>query len=266
MWGARHTAATKRDVAASFSRAAAHYDSAAQLQRDVGCRLLDNARQVDAPRRILDLGCGTGYFQPHLAELYPEAEYIGLDIASGMVEFRPGALRRRQPVAGGRCRKPCHWPAGRWDLVFSSLAIQWCHNPRALLAELGRVLAPGGRCVFTTLGPQTLVELRDAWAEVDAHQHVNTFLPAEALHGAADSVPGLSLSIERELFVMRYERVRELLDELKAIGAHNMNRGRQAGLTGRRALQGMLAAYETRRDNGLLPATYDVQFGCLERL
>jgi malonyl-CoA O-methyltransferase len=65
---------------------------------------------------------------------------------------------------------------------------------------------------------------------------------------------------------MEYTRVRDLLDELKALGAHNMNRSRPQGLTSRRALQGMLQAYESQRSNGLLPATYDVIFGEFRKL
>ena len=151
------------------------------------------------------------------------------------------------------------------DLVFSSLALQWCFRPAHLFAELARVLRPGGRCVFTSLGPQTLCELRSAWAAVDDRQHVNDFLPPESLAAAAMAVPGLQLGLGNESFRMEYQRVRDLLAELKTLGAHNMNRSRPTGLTGRRALQGMLEAYEAWRENGVLPATYDVLFGVLEK-
>jgi malonyl-CoA O-methyltransferase len=151
------------------------------------------------------------------------------------------------------------------DLVFSSLAVQWCYRPEHLFAELARVLRPGGRCVFTSLGPDTLCELRAAWAAVDTHQHVNTFLPPAELAGAVDRVPGVQLQLLSQQFRMEYQRVRDLLTELKTLGAHNMNTDRPTGLTSRRALQGMLQAYEAWRDNGVLPATYDVIFGVLEK-
>ena len=151
--------------------------------------------------------------------------------------------------------------AGAVDLVFSSLAFQWCYRPEKLFAELNRVLAPGGRCVFATLGPDTLHELRSAWAAVDAHQHVNRFLAVTELEAAARRVPGMQLSLQRDYHCMRYSRVGELLSELKTLGAHNMNRDRPAGLTSRRALRGMSAAYESQRAGGTLPATYEVIFG-----
>jgi malonyl-CoA O-methyltransferase len=178
--------------------------------------------------------------------------------------------------ARSRCPSDCDWlvadaeslplASDSIDLVFSSLAVQWCARPEHLFAELARVLRPGGRSVFTTLGPQTLYELRSAWAAVDAHQHVNTFLPAASLRAAAGGIPGTALTLQERDFRMDYGRVRDLLDELKALGAHNMNRSRPVGLTSRRALQGMLQAYEARRASGVLPATYAVVFGVLKKL
>jgi len=152
------------------------------------------------------------------------------------------------------------------DLVFSSLAFQWCYRPEHLFAELARVLRPGGCCVFSSLGPETLCELRSAWAAVDSHQHVNTFLPCSELANAVHSVRGVTLELHSAQFRMHYPRVRDLLQELKTLGAHNMNQDRPVGLTSRAALQGMLHAYEAWRTDGVLPATYDVIFGRLEKI
>jgi malonyl-CoA O-methyltransferase len=255
----------KKAVAASFSRAASLYDSVAQLQRSVCEQLLTFLDDwPGTPRNMLDLGCGTGYIAPLLQARYPQARYLGLDIASGMVDY-----------ARGRNRDDCDWLVGdaealplaseSIDLIFSSLAVQWCARPEHLLAELARVLSPGGICVFSSLGPGTLRELRAAWATVDSHQHVNTFLPATILYAAVARIPDAQLTLQEQAYCMEYERVRDLLDELKALGAHNMNRSRPSGLTSRRALQGMLQAYEEKRANGVLPATYDVIFGVLKK-
>jgi malonyl-CoA O-methyltransferase len=261
----------KASVAASFSRAASAYDSVAHLQREVGRELLQRLDELRVdPDTVLDLGCGTGFFSGPLANRFPQARHVGLDLAEGMVTY---ARQRKQQTMGQD-------GAGVWlvgdaealplasasiDLVFSSLALQWCYNLPLLMAEISRVLAPGGMCVFTSLGPGTLAELRDSWAEVDAHQHVNTFLPAADLAAAAEATPGIDLRLDSVEHRLRYERVRDLLDELRALGAHNMNSDRPAGLTGRAALQGMLRAYESRRVDGVLPATYEVYFGVIEK-
>ena len=255
----------KAAVANSFSRAAASYDSVAHLQRDVGEQLL---RRLDslaqAPRVVLDLGCGTGYFRQALQARFPGATYIGLDIASGMVEYaraRDGESDECAWLVGDAEALPL--AADSVDLVFSSLAVQWCYRPQLLFAELYRVLRPGGSCHFSSLGPDTLKELRGAWAAVDAHQHVNEFICPQRLQADAATVHGLQFSLVSEAFLLHYERVGELLAELKALGAHNMNRGRPAGLTSRRTLAGMVRAYEQWREGGLLPATYDVIFANL---
>ena len=255
----------KDEVAASFSQAATTYDSVAALQREVGEALLARLDQsATAPTRVLDLGCGTGHFAHPLEKRFPQAEYVGLDIAPGMVGY-----------ASARSSNAWRWVVGdaedlplasaSVDVIFSSLAVQWCYRPINLFAELRRVLKPGCKCVFTTLGPQTLKELRASWAAVDAHQHVNEFIQPQRLHDAVSELSGVTLTLEVDTHIMRYQSVRELLDELKSLGAHNMNRNRQPGLTGRQALQGMLKAYESYRENGELPATYEVIYGALTR-
>lgn len=262
----RDEAPAKEDVSSSFSRAAESYDSVAKLQREVGKRLLTHLDAVPtAPDRILDLGCGTGFFQPDLSARYPEATYIGLDLAPGMIEYaRTRSSGQGLWVVGDAESLPL--ATASVDIVFSSLAVQWCHQPEWFLAELARVLKPGGRCVFTTLGPDTLRELRQAWAAVDSYQHVNNFLPSEALIAAGGRVAGIELILSTERHCMQYPRVGDLLAELKSLGAHNMNRRRPAGLTSRKTLQGMLQAYESWRVDGLLPATYDVIFGEVKKI
>lgn len=255
----------KRDVALSFSRAARDYDSVAGLQRDVGRALLETIETMPAqPADILDLGSGTGHFMPALQGRFPEACCYGLDLAEGMVRFARDAHGGDVGWLVGDA-EALPLAAGSIDLIFSSLALQWCQRPAALFAELARVLRPGGRCVFSTLGPDTLRELRAAWAAVDEHQHVNTFIPLEQLHAAAAATPGLSLSLQVQPYRMQYQRVGELLNELKTLGAHNVNRSRPAGLTSRRMLQGMMQAYESWREQELLPATYEVYFCVLEK-
>ncbi|MEZ5569002.1 MAG: malonyl-ACP O-methyltransferase BioC [Halioglobus sp.] len=256
----------KRAVAESFSRAAGSYDSVAHLQQKVGAHLLGKAVNTGIePETVLDLGCGTGFFAPALRRHYPQACYLGMDLAPGMLSHaRTQHAEAGWWVAGDAESLPL--AAGSVDLIFSSLALQWCDRLALFFAEIERVLRPGGMCVFTSLGPGTLCELRAAWAEVDTHPHVNRFAPVEELQEAARSRCSLRLQIEQQDYVLSYPRVRTLLHELKALGAHNMNPGRPAGLAGRAALQGMLRAYETRRCNGVLPATYDVIFGKVEKL
>jgi malonyl-CoA O-methyltransferase len=121
------------------------------------------------------------------------------------------------------------------------------------------VLKPGGALIFSTFGPDTLLELRESWRASDATgNHVNHFFDAPSL-GTALMHAGLAepvLDVDR--IVMGYDDAFTLMRELKAIGAHNVTRGRARGLTGRRRLAAMTQTYEALRHDGKLPATYEV--------
>ncbi len=255
---------SRRDVRASFERAAASYDAAAVLQHEVGHRLLGRLEWMRlAPRTIADLGCGTGRQTAGLGARYPEAGVVALDLAEGMLR----EARRCDPggnAAAWVCGDLAELPfADRSvDLLFSNLALQWCLDPGAVFAELRRVLRPGGLLLFSTFGPDTLGELRASWAEVDGRNHVNAFFD---LHDLGDALVRARLAdpvMDCEHLTLTYPDVVTLMRDLKAIGAHNVTAGRPRGLTGRRALATLADAYATfRRPDGTLPATYEVVYG-----
>ncbi|AYC31265.1 malonyl-[acyl-carrier protein] O-methyltransferase BioC [Pseudomonas cavernae] len=253
----------KRRVAASFSRAAASYDSVAELQRTVGAELLARLPAELLPSRWLDLGCGTGHFSRALAERFPQAEGLALDIAEGMLQHARPLGGAERFIAGDAEQLPLR--AASCGLIFSSLALQWCADFAAVLAEARRVLQPGGVFAFASLCVGTLQELRDSWQAVDGLVHVNRFRHF-ADYQRLCAASGLQLlSLERQAQVLHFPDVRRLTHELKALGAHNLNPGRPGGLTGRARLLALIAAYERCRQPQGLPATYQVVYGVLRR-
>lgn len=250
----------KRRVASSFSRAASSYDRVARLQRAVSERLLElNEGPIDGAAHILDLGCGTGYIIEHLSQRRPDAQLLGLDLAEGMLQF---ARRQRAARAHWLCADAEALPLapGSFDLVYSSLSVQWCEQLGPLFNELQRVLVPGGTLAFATLGPGTLRELEQAWKGVDGLVHVNRFASQEDLKTALQTAGFRDLQWHREERVLHYPQLLELTRELKALGARNVNPGGPEGLTGRRKIAALKAAYETFRADGLLPASYEVYY------
>lgn len=253
----------KRQVAASFSRAAASYDSVAALQRAVGMALLEKLPSGLAPARWLDMGSGTGHFSRVLAERFAQSSGVAVDIAEGMLRHAREQGGARHHVAGDAEHLPLR--DGCVDLLFSSLAVQWCGQFASVLGEARRVLRPGGVLAFSSLCVGTLDELRASWQAVDGMVHVNRFRRFEDYQRlCGDS--GLELiDLERRPHVLHYPDVRSLTHELKALGAHNLNPGRPSGLTGRARMQGLLQAYEQYRQVQGLPATYQVVYGVLRK-
>lgn len=253
----------KRQVAASFSRAAASYDSVAALQRAVGSYLLEQLPAELAPSSWLDLGSGTGFFSRMLAGRFPEATGVAVDIAEGMLRHARDVGGARFHVAGDAERLPLRDLSV--DLVFSSLAVQWCSQFGSVLAEAQRVLRPGGVLAFSSLCVGTLDELRASWQAVDGMVHVNRFRQFEDYQRLCSDTRLQLQVLERRAHVLHYPDVRSLTHELKALGAHNLNAGRPSGLTGRARMAGLLQAYEQFRQPLGLPATYQVVYGVLRK-
>ena len=248
----------KRSVAGSFGRAAASYDAHAALQREVADRLLEGLAPSAAPLRILDLGSGTGYCSGRLRERFPAAELVALDLSPAMLRHagasRPGC--GALPVCADAEVLP--FAAASFDLVVSSLTMQWCAESR-LLRELRRAARPGARCLLSTFGPATLQELKAAWAQVDGYVHVNEFRGPAALQHALGQAGFSGAGFRREAQCRYYRDLRELGAELKAIGAHNMNRGQPPGLTGRGRMRRLQESFESGRAGNLgIPVTWEI--------
>ncbi len=253
----------KRQVAASFSRAASSYDGVAALQRNVGTELLARLPTQFVPGAWLDLGCGTGYFSRVLAARFPAAHGIALDLAEGMLLHARPLGGARHFVAGDAERLPLR--VASVGLVYSSLAVQWCADFAAVLGEARRVLAPGGLFAFSSLCVGTLQELRDSWQTVDGFVHVNRFRRFDDYQALCAGSGLRALSLERQAQVLHFDDLRQLTHELTALGAHNLNPGRPGGLTGRARLRALAEAYERFRRPVGLPATYQVVYGVLRK-
>jgi malonyl-CoA O-methyltransferase len=266
-------------VRRAFGRAARTYDGAAVLQREVGTRMLSRLDVVKiAPQRILDLGCGTGEGTVELAARYPDARVVGLDLAL------PMALAARERVQRGRsiyrrlvapllgepdaeprfvCGDAVRLPlAGvAFDLAWSNLALQWVGDLPRAFAELRRALRTGALLTFTTFGPDTLQELRAAFACVDGATHVSRFID---MHDIGDMLVQAGFAdpvMDMEYLHVTYPSPAALMRELKALGATNATRGRPRGLMGRVRYARVAAELERRARDGRIPATFEVIYG-----
>lgn len=248
----------------AFERAALSYDQAAVVQREVGARLLERLDLIKLkPTMVVDIGCATGAITAMLLKKYRQAQVVCLELSPGMV----AAARKRAPwlrPLRGVVGEPETLPLANasCDLIFSNLALPWCLDLERVFAEFRRVLKPGGALLFSTLGPDTLIELRCGWQAADLHNHVNAFFD---MHDIGDALVRARLAepvLDTERLTLTYPAVDRLMRDLKALGASNVTAGRARGLTGKGRLQALRDAYERfRRADGLLPVTCEVVYG-----
>ncbi|MCP3672706.1 MAG: malonyl-ACP O-methyltransferase BioC [Gammaproteobacteria bacterium] len=253
----------KQQACSAFSRAAERYDEVAVLQRETGQRLVERLDlMLIEPKVILDIGSGTGVATAELAKRYKKAQIVALDFAFPMLlktRKRGSWLRRPRCV----CADLEHLPFadGSVDLIYSNAALQWSNDLEHTFGEFMRVLRPGGLVAFTTFGPDTLKELRMAWSEADGGSHVSQFLDMHDVGDALVSSRFAEPVIDVDRMVLTYDRVDGLMQDLKVLGAHNVNRDRSRGLTGKSRMLAMRESYEQFRSEGKLPASYEVIYG-----
>lgn len=249
-------------IAQSFGQAAETYDAAAHFQQSVGRVALEKI-PVLQPKLIMDLGCGTGFFTDVLQKKYQDSVVLGVDLSEKMLGYASIAHSGVSSWAVADAES-LPFKESSVDLIFSSLAIQWCANLPSLMNEIKRVLKPEGVFVFSTLLEGSLVELKRSWQRVDDKQHVNDFFRQNDYFDAAINAGLVAEKMEQVTQVLQYKKLPELMRELKELGAHNINQDRSTSLTGRRRLSAVIYAYEDFRDvEGMLPVSYEVLYGVL---
>ncbi len=250
-------------VAREAGRAAATCDSVADLTREIGDELLSRVAYFDlAPRTVLDLGAGTGHASRALRARFRAARVIALDLSIAMLAIAARQARwprRFDRIAGDACALPLR--SGSIDLVYCSLALPSFANLDAALAEIRRAMTPRGLFLFSALGPDTLRELRESWAAADSAVHVHDFVDMHDLGSALTRAGFAEPVLDVEHYVRQFESLAALAAALRAAGARNAHAARPRGLTTRRRREALAQAYESRRERGGLPATFEVVYG-----
>jgi len=249
----------KARIKRSFAAASVTYDSVAGLQRTVGKELLHSIDVAKLTGTLLDLGCGTGFLTGELSAHSNHETTIALDIALSMLQTTQSKQADQSNIRYV-CADAEHLPlAGQSiDSVFSNLALQWCSNLEAVFTGIKRALKPEGQLVFSTFGPQTLHELKSAWAAVDNYNHVNAFYSETQLKQFLQQAGFKNSQIKSTLYTSCYDSVWTLMQELKSLGAHHVIAGRNKKITTKTAMQHMISAYEKHRVRDQIPATFEV--------
>ena len=265
-----------------FSHAAPSYDEAAILQKTVAERIDERLSLTTVEvLRIADIGAGTGLLTEKLLARYPDADLFAVDLSEAMLQISKTRLQIERFTALKPLNKllpkfnqklgvtlinadafALPFADGSLDMITSNLMLQWCDDLDAVFQEFRRVLRPEGLLMFTTFGPDTLKELRQAWQMADVeNQHVNHFID---MHDIGDALIRAGFGqpvMDVEHFTLTYDKPMGVIKDLKAIGATNASLNRKRGLMGKGKFQAMLNAYEELRQNGKINATYEVVHG-----
>lgn len=257
-----------RQIRRAFSRAAQGYDAAAALQRAVEARLLESLDYLDQrlPQVVLDLGSGPGSAAAAMQRRWPKAQILALDLALPMLR----EARRRagwHPLRRGVqrvCADARALPLAEncVDVLFSNLCLQWVEDLPATLAGFRRVLKPGGLLLMSTFGPDTLQELRNAFAEAEqgaeATPHVSPFARIAQIGDALMAAGFRDPVVDRDTTVTSYPDLPTLMRGLRAIGATNALQARRRTLTGKARFVRAATAYRDQSGtDGALPATWE---------
>lgn len=256
----------KARVRASFDRAAKTYDAAAVLQKLVRDEMFDRLDLIKvSPQKILDLGCGTGHGSYSLQKRFKTAQVFSLDLAFGMLERTYAQQSLLRKTFGSKkliCGDIENLPVAddQLDLVWSNLAIQWCNDLDKSFTDIKRALKPNSLFIFSTFGPDTLKELRVA--SNNGNTHVSRFID---MHDIGDALTRNGFNapvLDVERYTLTYDGVRDVMVDLKSIGANNATQGRGRGLAGKAFFKALTEQYEQfRMADGKLPATFEVVYG-----
>ncbi|MDX8388540.1 MAG: malonyl-ACP O-methyltransferase BioC [Ghiorsea sp.] len=258
-------------VRRAFSGATSNYDSHAELQREIGRRLLGHLDFTKIqPSSILDIGCGTGFFTRLLAEKYKKTNIYAADLSENMVKHTKKEHARRWPWQGKYHHAVSDavslpFKDGSFDLVTSNLAMQWVPEPEKMMQEMRRVLAPGGLILFSTFGRRTLMELKQTLAHINT-EHTNSVLPFPDVMSLGQKLGEAAVDspvTDADLFTLTYADTMGLIRELKGIGASaSAIKGRSGGLYGRALLKDIEKHYKEHYcdEDGRIHATFEALY------
>lgn len=265
----------KIKIAHTFSRAAANYDNIALLQQEVREHLI-NLLPSFTPKTILDLGSGTGILSAKLATLFPNANVSGIDIANNMIEFSRAKwqeIANLEFICADADCLPCN--KGSIDLIISNLMLQWSIDIKTTLGQLYQAIKPNGKLLFSTLGNGSLCELKNAWGKIDDYMHVNNFSNKDEIINCLDQLKFKNIQINTINYYYYFNSVRELMLQLKMLGANNLQSKRRNGLYGKKTFALLQKYYREAANSDILltqnnaeltvtniqiPATYEVYY------
>ncbi len=252
------------------------------IRREIAARMAERLDLIKLqPKVIVDAGCGAGADLLRLQDRYADSRVIGIDASAGMLAQAAALLSQNQlaltrlmpkwlgkALQGGpdielSCADFARTPltSQSVDFVWSNLALLWHAQPDLVFAEWRRILQVDGLLMFSSFGPDTFIEVRQAFVAVDDYPHT---LPFVDMHDLGDMLVHAGFStpvMDMEKIYLTYQEPEQLLREVAAFGGNPLLSKRQ-GLLGKQAWQQVLQALNAqRKTDGRLHLTLEVIYG-----
>ena len=238
------------------------YLNSAIVQKEIVSRLMERLSLISiSPEKIVDIGAGIGLGTKELKKLYLDAEFFMFDKSFKSLNLEYAGNKNTFLVCGDFTKTS--FKDNAFDFVYSSSALHWDLDVKSSFEEMYRILKPGGLLLFSTYGPDTLIELRSAWAQVDDLKHVNEFYDMHDLGDLMLALNFIDTVVDSEKIIIDYENIRQLQVDLKNIGSHVTKENIKInGLLGKNKMKLMYEEYHKfKNQNGSFPATYEVIYG-----
>lgn len=253
----------EKTVLNNINKRSSYFNKSSFFYQEIGNRLIDRLQICKLrPDTILDLGCKTGYMSTLLHKKYPDAEIYSLELSNEMLgKFK---VNTNQKLNRKLCTSYTNLPFANdsFDLVVSNLQLHWNNDFQIVLNACQRVLSKHGLLMFSALGMQSFTELRAAWSAIDSHVHVHDFLDFIELGSYLLKTQWCDPVVDKENITIKYNKILDLYQDLKSLGATNSHVKRNKGLTTKRTMQRVSIKYKALfEDNETIPVTCEVIYG-----
>ncbi|MFW2331481.1 MAG: methyltransferase domain-containing protein [Nitrospinota bacterium] len=234
----------------SFNKNADQYSKHNRLQRFAAQNLASLIKDEGSLtyQSYLDLGIGDATLTALLKEYINLERIVGVDIAFNMAKLAKEKLQSSLILQGDAEKLPLR--SGSFEIVASSLMLQWIADLDRLFLEIGRILKTNGKLFFVTLGAKSLIEidysikeaLRVTNRSVELN-HLHNFHTEEKLTEALTKSGFNTVTVYSEPKRSYYSDVKMLLKSIKGVGASSGYALSRHGLGRRQIMDQFLDIY-----------------------
>jgi malonyl-CoA O-methyltransferase len=244
-------------LSGSFAKVADYYHQHAQLQQEVADDLCAQFELMNVqPRRILDLGSGTGFVSERLRSFFPHADYVGVDLAHAMLQC--SVSDDFKVVADGH---QLPFLPGTFSCIVSNLMMQWSPDLLGLMQEARRVLALEGIFMATSLGGASFPELTSLAEEFAWERWMN---PLADMHDIGDVMAQagfVEVVVSSLDYCLLFDTPLDVLTHFKRLGLMIKTPTHSGAVLRHSQVKQLLTAYQRfKTQDGRYPLTYQVVF------